>query len=128
MVEPVWSRRLSYDTEWLSRQEIQDVTYEAAAQLVSAKGEVGALPSRTCEAVLGAIAETQALLAEIERAIELDGGLPNSLRQTIRAYNARSLAYSRDQIVPMQRPLGSRWFDDYTVPLSMIEELTQEPR
>ena len=39
----------------------------------------------------------------------------------IRSYNRKILAYSSDQIIPMKRPFGGRWFDDATVPQPMIE-------
>ncbi|HWF79267.1 MAG TPA: cobalamin-dependent protein [Streptosporangiaceae bacterium] len=123
MVEPLWHRRLNYETKWLSRRQLQDVSYEAIARLVEIKGEYGVLPTRLCGTILKTIAQTRKLLGEVERAMLLDGGLPASLRDEIRAYNSRILAYSSDQIVPVRRPFGGRWFDDVTVPQQMISDL-----
>ncbi len=123
MVSPLWYQRLNYETEWLSRREIQDVTYEAIARLVAIKGELGLLPSSWCRAILETIDETRLLLSEMDRAIEAAGELPADLRDTIRTYNAKILAYSSDQIIPVHRPFGGRWFDDFTVPKSMIDGL-----
>jgi clorobiocin biosynthesis protein CloN6 len=125
MLEPLWHKRLNYETLWMSRRELQDVTYEAIARLVTIKGELGVLPSSFCKAILSTIDETKSLLAHIERALELDGRLPSDLRGMIGTYNRKILAYSSDQIIPIPRPFGGRWFDDFTIPLSMIEELTQ---
>ena len=125
MLEPLWHKRLNYETLWMSRRELQDVTYEAIARLVTIKGELGVLPSSFCKAILTTIDETKSLLAQIERALELDGRLPSDLRGIIGTYNRKILAYSSDQIIPVPRPFGGRWFDDFTIPLSMIEELTQ---
>ncbi|MFL6114255.1 MAG: cobalamin-dependent protein [Catenulispora sp.] len=125
MVEPLWHRRLNYETEWLSRRDLQDVSYEAIARLVTVKGEHGALPDTFCEAVLSTIEETKALLAEMEHALELDGRLPADLRTRVRDYNRKILAYSSDQILPMPRPFGGRWFDDVTVPPALIEQVTR---
>ena len=125
MIEPLWHRRLNYETQWLSRRQLQDVSYEAIARLVEIKGEYGVLPSRFCDAILGTIAQTRQLLGEMERALLLDGTLPASLRNDIRAYNRKILAYSSDQIIPVPRPFGGRWFDDMTVPQQMIRELTR---
>lgn len=36
-------------------------------------------------------------------------------RDVIRAYNRKILAHSSDQIMPVRRPFGGRWFDDVTV-------------
>ena len=124
MLEPLWHKRLNYETIWMSRRELQDVTYEAIARLVTIKGDLGVLPASFCEAILSTIDETKTLLAQIERALELDGKLPTDLRDTIRTYNRKILAYSSDQIIPIPRPFGGRWFDDFTIPLSMIEERT----
>ncbi len=123
MVEPLWYRRLNYETEWLSRRELQDVSYEAIARLVEIKGEHGVLPPQFCTAVLSTIDETRKLLGEMERALTLDGALPASLRAEMRIYNRKILAYSSDQIIPVRRPFGGRWFDDVTVPKDMIEDI-----
>ncbi|MEU6356328.1 cobalamin-dependent protein [Streptomyces sp. NPDC047072] len=121
MVEPLWHRRLNYETRWLDRREIQDVSYEAVARLVEVKGEYGVLPATFAEAILATIDETRHLLAEMEHALVLDGRLPEGLRDTIRTYNRKILAYSSDQIVPVERPFGGRWFDDHTVPDGIIQ-------
>jgi clorobiocin biosynthesis protein CloN6 len=123
LVEPMWHRRLNYETQWLGRRELQDVSYEAIARLVEIKGEYGVLPATFCNAVLGTIDETRQLLGQMERALELDGALPSDLRDVIRAYNRKILAYSSDQIMPVRRPFGGRWFDDHTVPREMIDDL-----
>ena len=123
LVEPLWYRRLNYETQWLSRRDLQDVTYEAISRLVSIKGDLGILPSSFCQAILNTIEETTGLLGQIERALKLDGELPADLRDVIRAYNRKILAYSSDQIIPVKRPFGGRWFDDVTVPKAMIDEM-----
>jgi len=123
MIAPLWYRRLNYETEWLNRRELQDVSYEAIARLVEIKGEYGVLPSAFCQAIIKTIGETQELLGEMERALLLDGRFPADLRTEIRSYNRKILAYSSDQIIPVHRPFGGRWFDDFTVPQEMIEDI-----
>lgn len=127
MVEPLWHRRLNYETHWLDRRQLQDVSYEAIARLVEIKGEFGVLPSEFCQAILDTIDETRQLLGEMERALLLDGTLPAALRDQIRSYNRKILAYSSDQIVPVRRPFGGRWFDDVTVPRQMIDDIRAIP-
>ena len=124
MVEPIWHERLNYSTNWLSRREIQEVSYQAVTQLVKVKGELGMLPGSWCKAVLATIEETKELLAEIEHAVKA-GGLNGDLRKQILTYNGKILAYSSDQIIPTPRPFGGRWFDDATIPADMIAELTR---
>ena len=127
MVEPLWYRRLNYETRWLDRRQLQDVSYEAIARLVEVKGEFGVLPPQFCKAILVTIDETRELLREMERALLLDGAMPTALRNDIRSYNRKILAYSSDQIVPVRRPFGGRWFDDVTVPQQMIDDILAIP-
>ena len=127
MVEPLWHRRLNYETQWLDRRELQDVAYEAIARLVEIRGEYGVLPATFCQAVLKTIDETRQLLGEMERSLLLDRTLPADLRDVIRAYNRKILAYSSDQIIPVRRPFGGRRVDDYTVPRQMIADLLAAP-
>jgi clorobiocin biosynthesis protein CloN6 len=124
MIEPLWYRRLNYETEWMSRRELQDITYEAIARMVTIKGELEILPPLFCEAILNTIEETKFLLFQMEQALELDGKLSVEVRERIRVYNRKILAYSSDQIMPIPRPFGGRWFDDFTIPSSMINALT----
>jgi clorobiocin biosynthesis protein CloN6 len=123
MVAPLWHQRLNYETNWLSRRELQEITYEAIARLVTIKGELGVLPASFSRSILTTIDETKLLLDQMENALVLDGKLSEDLRDVIRAYNRKILAYSSDQIIPTPRPFGGRWFDDFTIPLSMIKEL-----
>lgn len=124
MMEPLWFKRLNYETRWMSRRELQDVTYEAIARLVSIKGELGILPPSFCKAVLSIIEETQSLLTHFEQSLELGNKLPGDLKDAIRMYNRKILAYSSDQIIPAPRPFGGRWFDDFTIPSSMIKAVS----
>ncbi|MFB3903193.1 MAG: cobalamin-dependent protein [Acidobacteriota bacterium] len=123
MVEPLWHRRLNYQTAWMSRKQILDVTYESVRQLTIAKGEAGVLPGSFAARVLSVIDETKRLLQEIETSLERTGGLDGSHRSAIKTYNRDALACSTDQIIPISRPLGGRWFDDFTVPGPLLAEL-----
>jgi B12 binding domain len=62
MVEPLWHRRLNYETRWLDRRQLQDVSYEAIARLAEVKGEHGVLPSAFCQAIRATIDETRRML------------------------------------------------------------------
>jgi clorobiocin/coumermycin A biosynthesis protein CloN6/CouN6 len=120
MVQPLWANRLNYETDWMTRHDIQDITYESIDRLIQVKGELGIMPKSICATLRELIGRTTALLDEIARALKLDGQLPSSLREEIRNYNRKILAYSNDQIVPVQRPFGGRWFDDFTVSGELI--------
>ena len=123
IVEPLWHKRMNYETKWLSRRQLQDVTYEAIAKLVAIKAELGLFPSSWSRKILAKIAETKSLLGEMERTANAGQAFSGDLRDRIRSYNRIILGYSADQIVPIARPFGGRWFDDFTIPEGMIREL-----
>jgi clorobiocin biosynthesis protein CloN6 len=124
MVEPIWHRRLNYETEWMSRKEIRDVSYEAISRLVQKKGEIGVLPEHIARGIIDKIADTLDLLSEADRALELDGKFPADLRARVRDYNKQILSHSSDQITPMERPFGGRWFDDYAISKDIVAACT----
>ena len=123
LVQPLWYKRLNYESNWMSRHEIQDVTYEAVARLVRIKGEYGIFPAQLSNLIIDTINETLDIINQMERGLALDGKIPESLKGAVKSYNRKVLSYSTSQLVPYQLPFGTRWFDDYTVPASMIEEL-----
>lgn len=124
MVEPLWQDRLNYETEWMTRKQIQQVAYREVGRLVRYKADQGLIPSRTATQVNQLIDETTGVMDEMERALALDGALPPDLRRTIRDYNNRIFAYSSDQIIPTKRPFGNRWFDDFTVTAELVAYCT----
>lgn len=105
----------------MTRKQIQSVSYEAIARLVQAKMKYGFLPSSYGDYVLRKIDETKHLLHAIEQALEQDDRLTSDLRAVIKSYNEEILSYSSDQIIPVPRPFGGRWFDGFTIPASLIE-------
>jgi len=74
LLSPTWSQMLSYETQWLSRQEIVDVTYEAAVRFNQIKKECGLVSSRMAEQVESRIKKDLRLIGEIDRRAREDGG------------------------------------------------------
>lgn len=67
LLSPTWSRMLSYETEWLSRQEIVDVTYEAALGFNQMKKECGLIGAHVADQVEARIKRDLRLIGEIDR-------------------------------------------------------------
>jgi B12-binding domain/radical SAM domain protein len=67
LLSPAWSQMLSYETQWLSRQEIVDVTYEAAIRFNQIKMESGLVSRQVAEQVESRIKKDLTLIGEIER-------------------------------------------------------------
>jgi len=110
--------RLNYETNWMSRDELVYTSYEAARRLIIAKGEVGMVPKSVVRGVVSRIDEAVDIMHQIDRASEIiDPELKSkelaSIRERNRSYNKSIFSSRSDQIVPMQRALDQRWFDEF---------------
>jgi len=67
---PSWKHSLNYETEWLSRDEITEVTYEAIARLAKLKAKYGQISQKAADTQLERIERAKALEAEIEEMLK----------------------------------------------------------
>ncbi|AUX09533.1 radical SAM domain protein [Halalkaliarchaeum desulfuricum] len=70
LLEPSWARILSYETEWMSREEIVAVTYEASRRLNEVKYKHGLIDEETFDSVNDRIEASETIVEEIERIAE----------------------------------------------------------
>jgi B12-binding domain/radical SAM domain protein len=81
LLQPTWKHILSYETRWMDRETIAQVTYEAGSRLNRIKREAGLISAEKAEETESRIAQAQALMREIEDLMmrmegeELDRGL-----------------------------------------------------
>lgn len=66
LVEPSWERILSYETEWMTRTQLVDATYDAGERLNQLKLQYGRISKRRAETVAGRIRAARALRARLE--------------------------------------------------------------
>ncbi len=66
LLQPTWKHILSYETRWMDRAAIVDVTYEAGFRLNRLKREVGLISVEKAEETEARIAEARTLMGEIE--------------------------------------------------------------
>ncbi|MGC8779921.1 MAG: TIGR04190 family B12-binding domain/radical SAM domain protein [Anaerolineae bacterium] len=64
-----WKYVLNYETRWMSRDQLVDVTYEAGRRLNRLKAEYGLVESQQAAATEARIARAVALSAEIDRLV-----------------------------------------------------------
>ncbi|MDD5323688.1 MAG: TIGR04190 family B12-binding domain/radical SAM domain protein [Methylococcales bacterium] len=50
LVSPSWKYSLNYETEWMTRQQIVDISYEAIIRLTRLKAKYGTIPKELAEA------------------------------------------------------------------------------
>ena len=66
LLEPSWKHTLNYETKWMTRDEIVDITYEAAAELNALKLRYGVLSDREARRISERIEVERALIAGID--------------------------------------------------------------
>jgi len=65
LVQPTWERILSYETEWMTRAELVDATYDAGERLNQLKLQYGRISKRRADTVAERIASARALRARL---------------------------------------------------------------
>jgi B12-binding domain/radical SAM domain protein len=67
LVAPSWKYVLNYETDWMTRDQLVDVTYAAGRRLNGIKAEYGLVPEAQAIATERRIDRATALIAEIDR-------------------------------------------------------------
>ncbi len=73
LISPAWSHMLSYETNWMTRRDIVDVTYEAAIGFNQAKAQFGVIRSEEANQVETRIRKDMELLAALDRRVAEHG-------------------------------------------------------
>jgi clorobiocin/coumermycin A biosynthesis protein CloN6/CouN6 len=112
-----WRDRLNYETEWMTRQQLVDTSYQAVRRLALVKSASGKLPESVAQEIVTRIDATQTLLQAIDDVESLD---PSS-EKTDRLHRLHGdvAAYNREQlrvVMSQQRPVDlgfarQQWFD-----------------
>ena len=66
LLAPSWKYTLNYQTQWMNRDELVDVTYEAAQELNQLKLEYGLLDAKEAKRIATRIAKERKLINEID--------------------------------------------------------------
>jgi radical SAM superfamily enzyme YgiQ (UPF0313 family) len=70
LLQPSWKYTLSYETRWMTRDEIVDTTYQAALQLNQVKAEFGLIDSEVARKVDERIKEAVTMMKRIDELME----------------------------------------------------------
>jgi clorobiocin biosynthesis protein CloN6 len=112
-----WKDRLNYETKWLSREELVDVSYESVRALTLLKNKYGMLPDGITEMMVGLIDSTRGLLGEMDAYQGMPEGpkreeVGRGLRARILQYNRQQFKMVRSQQRPVDLGFARRqWFD-----------------
>lgn len=70
LLQPSWKYTLGYETNWMTREEIVDTTYQAALQLNRIKAEFGLIDSQIAQKVEERIKEAVQMMKQIDQILE----------------------------------------------------------
>jgi len=99
LVQPTWEKILSYETEWMTRAELVDATYDSGERLNQLKIQYGRISKRRGETVAERIRSARALrkqLAEHGTSAALQGEIDTFSQSTV--CDKRELFWSRHLI------------------------------
>jgi len=99
LLEPSWERILSYETEWMTRAELVDATYDAADRLNQLKHQYGRISERRARTVAERIRSARDLRRRIAAGIspaELEGEIAQFSESTV--CDKRELFWARHLI------------------------------
>lgn len=68
LVQPTWERILNYETQWMTRRELVDATYDAAERLNELKRHHHRISARSARSVAARIRAARALRARLDAA------------------------------------------------------------
>ncbi|MCL2149699.1 MAG: TIGR04190 family B12-binding domain/radical SAM domain protein [Dehalococcoidia bacterium] len=108
---PSWKFSLNYETLWLSRDEITDVTYESIARLTKLKAKYGQIPQALADRQIERIERAKVLEAKIEELLK--SGKQDeiaTLRPEMNAINGFTASERLELEIPMGSVMRLRYF------------------
>ncbi len=108
---PSWKYSLNYETQWLSRDEITEVTYEAIARLAKLKAKYGQIPQKLADKQIERIERAKVLEAKIGELLQ--AGKRDeiaALRPEMDAINGFTAAERLELEIPIGSIVGLRYF------------------
>ena len=114
MKNPSIIKRLNYETEWLSREEIVLLSYEAIIDLFLIKKEIGMLSN----SIVDPMVKNLRTALKMIKVVDEFNCVPDDYRDTIANLNMelffggkKKMATVVNQAFPIKRKIGQRWFD-----------------
>jgi clorobiocin biosynthesis protein CloN6 len=117
LLEMNWKNRLNYETQWMTRDELVDVSYKSVAKLTQLKNKYGQMPTGMTNSIVTLLDQTYAMMKEIDAYQAMPPGpeadaIGADLRRRIFEYNQKQFKMVRSQ----QRPVDfgfakQQWFD-----------------
>lgn len=112
-----WKHRINYETKWMTRDELLDISYDAVRHLTLLKKKYGKLPAKIADSIVSLIDDTKELLKDIDsyQSMDDDYSRPKKgllLKRRILKYNNEQFKTVKSQQRPIDLGFAERqWFD-----------------
>jgi hypothetical protein len=102
LIKPTWELILNYETQWMTRRELVDATYDAAERLNELKMQHGRLSTRRGRGVAAGIAAARALRARLDEGIARGdiGAVAEQLKGEINRFSVSTVCDKRELFWP----------------------------
>lgn len=110
LLVPHWKDSLNYETQWLTRKQIVDVSYKALRELMRVKERALRMPRGLSKSFIDKIDATVHLLSLIEQYDSTS--LPQDIRRQILDYNNEILGSSISQQSPFEFRTHKYWYEE----------------
>jgi hypothetical protein len=105
LVAPSWKYTLNYETEWMTRHQIVEVTYKAGLRLNRLKAKYGLIPNEAAQATERRIGIAVEMLHRIDRIISNGGSLDRDeqlarLKRTLAELNTATMCHKKELELP----------------------------
>lgn len=108
MLVPHWKDSLNYETKWMSKSDIVDITYRATREMVLAKERCHKMPHAISKYVLEKIDSTVELLNNIKKYD--NNNLPQEVKKKILEYNNDMFQSSISHQSPLNFSIYKFWY------------------
>ncbi len=109
LMAPHWKDSLNYETKWLSKSQLVDISYKATRELITVKQKTGKLPPVISNAMTDKIDSTVSLLNIIGK-YDKDS-LPHEVRKKILEYNNMIFKGAHSQQSPFNFSIHKYWHE-----------------
>jgi radical SAM superfamily enzyme YgiQ (UPF0313 family) len=101
LLQPSWEQILNYETQWMSRAQLVDATYDAAERLNELKRRYGRISARRARAVSKRIGEAKRLRARLrQQGDETDSAAGLKLQGEISRFSISTVCDKRELMWP----------------------------
>ena len=107
---PSWKHQLNYQTKWLTRDEIMNLSYDAMYELARKKHELGLLPLYALKDIEKNINISRKIVEEIDYDLNHRGSLSDAIRTKIEEENKRREKDNSCVLYNFESSLRGKWF------------------